>query len=60
VLVLPDADVGYAEAVVAKLRAITPRGETFSAAAYGGADGFDQAPIVLAVERLGSRSRALY
>jgi diguanylate cyclase (GGDEF)-like protein len=31
VLVLPDADVGDAESVVAKLRAITPHGETFSA-----------------------------
>jgi diguanylate cyclase (GGDEF)-like protein len=31
VLVLPDADVSDAEAVVAKLRAITPHGETFSA-----------------------------
>jgi diguanylate cyclase (GGDEF)-like protein len=31
VLVLPDADLGNAEAVVAKLRAIMPLGETFSA-----------------------------
>jgi PleD family two-component response regulator len=31
VLVLPDADLGDAEAVVAKLRAIMPLGQTFSA-----------------------------